>query len=1630
MCTATKNIVLIEKPIVGSTVVPGYTDIGGAKVIRVCVGEDIEFTDASSTSNSDISGYYWDSPYGTVSTKDYVIEDIQQDVKVIHRVYNNCGCYDEEEYKIEIIKGKPLQLSCYGTVCDGATVTYEALNANCNQNNWYVEGGQIIGGQGTPKVTVVWDNPQNGYGIIGLDGSACGGDICPKLMSVKIPVIEDKLKISGQTTACVGEGVIYSVPLYGSTEYKWSITPSSGVYQSVHNGANDILLQFNTAGTYNLTVKYRCDFLDCGWYNSEIKTIVVKPRIEIKGKDKICLSNAANLTTTPSVSVRWRAYKVSNNSQVYTMIGTTFNHVFTVAGKYKITAENSNYCDVAEFLMEVKAPPETPTVSDMDVNNPKTACPNSSILLKGTASSSNYNLIWEPTDSMTATPSVVTGETATINYGDNVCNVNVYNYDKQLGCKSVTPLTVNIQLFALGNININRNIIACPGTEIDWTNNQVPNQKGVLYKWEIEPSKQNCGTVEGNNLTNNVKVLLNELTNVTYPYSFDIYITRTYCSNNTRIDTITITVKGESNINLTISPSLTNVCEGENVSFTVTGAPTSNGLIWEMGDGSKYYNVTNVTHTYKEAGGYKVNVIYNNYNYCTSSNYLVQDTADVIVKPLPDVIGLVLDQGTGKITPYPLPSMPYNQWTFIWTVLGGNPYVGNYYENYAGDGEYCCIVRNNMTGCQKKVCGEIKAGIPPCNDINLTLESSDLCKGLIVLKAGNHPTPVEWTVVNNRNNAKIDVGEENNSIAKIGFNNVGTYTITAYSGKEGDCYSGSYTVTICCLFDISVEKSCTRVVIHNNSKYLHSGTVNYTVNHNGTTTQGSFSTGATTINYPITSPSGTYTFNFSYTDCGNTCNDNNNSVTFATIPTDLRITTSNVASPYNTCNNTPIVLTANYYNNGSIVTSLINSVDWAFGDGSIMTRVGNSINHTFAATNTYSVTATIKDVNGCSHSSPTLSIKSYANDLNGTLTAPGDPICPNNPKQLKYSISGLYSYVWSSFVTPITNPASNIATVFYTGDYSVRATNTNYCKEEAMVNVPFKNKPTAMICSSSDKYCRNDKIELYGDNGETAGKINYVWDVTAPDGNVVTVSPSATEANITFVAAQLGTYTVSLSVADVLTGCSDNATMTIEVNSMPVAPSIGFGNNQCINNPPVNLRTTNSSVANKVYWNTGVFSNTADYYNAGIATAYYYDLTTGCKSDIAKIEIVSAPNFDGLLTGCYEKCSTHMHPFNTTIDAYGLTTGVNASIGWHWFYNGNSVTNGTGNYTFSPLSLPLNGFGDYYLDVAYASGNCNVKSPTLSIEQRAYCPCQDVAITYGYNSKIKDCKIIYTVQLTICNKGTYTDCFKELTSILDGNGINIISVSNSNFSVAPGNCTTITVEFELTNPLLTQVGFTLYDACNECYKDFSIPIELKIDCKDKMELIDNEVIKDLSSKYTAYMRLIFDLVNPTTRVLSFWSEPPQVVNYYYDNGANTITDLNMFDIAKLTQMAANGEEVCFYAIVCENDKLCKREYCMPAKDLLNIINEYIEIKSQGKSNNNKEKGSPYLVPNPAKTSVKVEGMQNDEIIELLLMDISGKEMKSVQETDILNIKDVEKGTYIVRVRSKANKIYYLKLIKN
>ena len=311
-------------------------------------------------------------------------------------------------------------------------------------------------------------------------------------------------------------------------------------------------------------------------------------------------------------------------------------------------------------------------------------------------------------------------------------------------------------------------------------------------------------------------------------------------------------------------------------------------------------------------------------------------------------------------------------------------------------------------------------------------------------------------------------------------------------------------------------------------------------------------------------------------------------------------------------------------------------------------------------------------------------------------------------------------------------------------------------------------------------------------------------------------------------------------------------------------------------------------------------------------------------------------------------------------------------------------------------------------------------------------PTQNFDIKVTPTQYIEDCRIIYKVDVTICNNGSNTACFDALSSLISG--INILGTNNFPLTVSPGDCKTFDFKFEVTDPLVSSATFRIYDACNDCYKEFSVDINVEIvDCEKEIVIKDLKYNTDVSNENVSYFNFSLYLPSNPQAIFRVWSEPYQVIDHIYNSSSSIIDGLAMFDYGVLTQMAENGEEVCFHVLMCQDNIIHECVICIDAKDLLEMISNK-SISSKPKPTDNEKQTSQtdklYLVPNPADTYVKVEGIEQDNISELLLIDMTGKNLKKVQATNTLDIQDVLKGTYILRVINKENKVYYLKLIKN
>lgn len=1232
-------------------------------------------------------------------------------------------------------------------------------------------------------------------------------------------------------------------------------------------------------------------------------------------------------------------------------------------------------------------------------------------------------MLWEPDCPATDpdTPPLVSGNEATINYGNAVCNVNVYLFDRTTGCRSKNPYIHTVKLFDPGTVTLPSTVTACPGATIVFGADVVPWQNGVLYRWELQDTRQHYASVQGDATKNTVTLQLNDLPSVTSPYSFYIDLIRNWCDNCADTHRVTINVTATpppATISVVANPSV--VCPGQPVNLTASGCGSE--YRWSVGGSDGIPGDASWQWSSSQGGIYTIVAACSSYDYCNVESYYVSGSAQVTVYNEPAYGGLVYDMTNGTVS---LDGADMQNYTYAWT-LDGVPIPGATSKSVScqGSGHYACTVTGNH-GCTETYELDVTTFCPGnCNSMTLSETGFDYCSGTLSMTAST-PSPTNWMVFGGHYNVLTPV-TANSMTVKL--TSVGIYRIFAQNGNPVTCETGSYIKTVDFLPSFPLLVNCTDIVVNNVSKYLDGSrtvTIKLYTYPGGTYVDES--------TFPLSSPNCTFcpgqgSYSLYLTDYNGT--PLNCYLGQADIETDggslLTIETANTYHQDKTCDNIPLLLTASL-SGGEQITH----VHWDFGDGSQIDRDNDYVYHTFEKKSPwpYLLTATATDLYGCTYTE-SLDIVSVDNVLiNGEIKTDDPVCCPYVSSRDLYfkdgngSVpTGDYRWVWSSGSSTSSPPFA----VSFPDDYTVRVRDVNYCLFEAKKNVPFLQHPTAVIIPDQSLFCERETIFFHGAPGSDSNLYTYTWRVTTPSTPSTPVTLSQVTATVDYVPQQAGTYTIELELKN-SDGCIDVATYTFLVHPKPAPPTVSYNGNRCIHTPPVVLQGSGSS-AGLYHWSCGDYGNKGYYFYPARATAYYYDPATGCRSDTAGITIEPAPNMDAVLSGCYAFCDEV-----DTLKVWGLTP-FEQTVGWKWYKNELGVQTGSGNYLLSPLLLPLSGMGSYRLNAEYDNGGCNISSHDLEIVSTDYCPCDSLKVSYTYTMNIVNCHLEYTLFVTVTNNSLRnTNCLQEI-EWLDMAGDNTMTTDFTPTMLGPGRSYYFKINLIVNNLLPSHATFRITDNCRYCIKDFDFDLVPAIPCNEGMTMTSVANNPYLTSTVASYFDFNFDLaivgISPDA-LLAFWCEPPMVVDYTFIPLSGYVQGLGMLDLGLLRQMAERDEKICFYAVTCRGNTLCKLHYCLSAVDLLELLEFPDPDKGKREAAGESVPGETGLHPNPTTGRVEVTGAEG-RVEEVVVIDMYGRQVFRSGNTGTIDVSDLATGSYIVRIKvngAHGTEVYYRKLIK-
>ena len=1575
ICTGQIQVLLEDRPVAGVITTPSYiVDVGDPEVkwIEACVGDTLSFVDNSTSADRPIVDYYWEYPCGVSDNRSISFEARDSgNYDIVHRVYNECGCYDEVRIGLVVREECPLRLSCFGTVCADSRHTYSVRTPSCSDYLWNVQGGTIVSPQHVPDVTVQWDAPGSGFGMLNLDGDSCDCE-CESRKGIRIPVISDNAGISGPDTLCLNGQYTFTVPLWGATRYSWSVSPSTGIAMTEDN--NRMTLTPLQNQSYTISVTYSCDFLGCGPYTITKDVHVKSPLNIIPGSvdREVCIGTVLTFSTDTAAECHWTVEL--NDSIVHTVTADSLEYNFDTCGTFTVRARNNGCCDEASVTVNVKDTPPPPAM----ISGPDTVCPHFAAEYSATPGSPDCYILWEWT--AYGTTYAHPGDRASITFGYPVGDISVCQVDRRTGCRSDTA-TYHVSPFRLADWPYGDILRVCPGQSI--TLNGLRNQSGdgVLYEWKAVPA--DALSIQGSHLGADVTLKANHISSL--PTTVRLILKRTYC-HTSRYDTAYVRV-GEA-----APPSIMHgpVCMGNHTLFSMsdTGDAAPDATYWwtDADTGSRVYGVQALL-AFNTTNTHVVHLHYVSGYGCTAE---ACDTVTVCPR-LPDM-AVVADSAGGTLSV--VIDGDTTGYTYRW--MDGSTAA----SIVAPPDAYRCTVTAPDCGCTRTLShGQDDSG---CTHVDSAFRIDTHCCNIISIggftRQGLHYPVTAYLLQGDC--CRIHTLADSTQRMLVPDTNRYSVRITWSSGDT--CYYSTMTDTVRNAVALQMSNDC-----HGNlavsGRYANGASASFSVRVTNAITGAVIgptnAAGAATI--PITA-AGWYNVRIGLGDSADCYFD-------TLLHFDARPAIQNINVSRTMCENTAFTFQADATGEGL-------TYKWDFGDGSW--NFGNGIDHVYDGPGGFGITLTVTDRNGCSvrNTIPITVIRDYLKTY--TMDSVYYPICPGASAIIQTRHDSNNIYVWS----PCHQFTGHQAHVFATGTYMVDITSVQeQCRQQLALNVPYPNGPlAAILCDST--YCQGEVAELIGFVG---ADYTYQWNILSAN-----KIDSATTPDLDYHLVDTGTHQVILWVTD-SNGCASSDTAYFHVQPTPPAPALQFCGNQCITNGPVELCST---TGRSLLWSNGTSGTSTRFFTDGPAGAYYIDTATGCKSGGATISIPKAPDFGGLLTGCY--CiSKNSMPAHLPL----YTLGNRDTLSWEWFRDNNPSSNGS--LPPSPGMLDIPESGEYQLVIPDYGLGCRAVSPRLVIETDGCTPQAGAGTTpsvYGGVTKKEcvqtGCMLKYLVAARICNGTDSPVCIDDIYTL---SSIAYSIASGIPVTLNPGECQEILLAIQYDCSLPSSFVFVM--TCNGAYMGNFV-----VDFSDWMDCVQPDTCKigithafnldgTLSRPgQSAFFKFGLTFPSPSVNVISVRCDQGQIIDGHYAD--STYSGLLMLDYGLLTQLVVDSADFCFHIVCCDSGRICICEVSVPYWDFWEMCRR-LEPKGQPGTDDGRtevEEKSFALVPNPATGLVKVVNRNprgSDGITRIAVFSMNGQEMLSVGCADSFDASALASGSYIVKVVTEAGRHEYLKLIK-
>ncbi len=1007
---------------------------------------------------------------------------------------NASGCSNTATVTVSVNSLPPVSAGSNVAICTGSSTGLTASGANTY--TWSPATGlsATVGASVTASPTSTTT-----YTVNGTDASGCSNTATVTVSVNSLP------PVSAGSNVAICTGASTSLTASGATTYTWS--PATGLSATV---GESVTASPTSTTTYTVN---GTNASGCSNFATVIVSVNSLPPVSAGSNVAICTGSSAGLTASGANTYTW-----SPATGLSATIGASVTASPTSTTTYTVNGTDASGCsNTATVTVSVNSLPPVSAGSNVAICNGSNT---------GLTASGANTYTWSPATGLSATvgASVTASPTSTTTYTVNGTNAS--------GCSNTATVTVSVN--SLPPVSAGSNVAICTGASTGLTASGA-----TTYSWS---------PATGLSATVGASVTATPTSTTTYT------VNGTNASGCSNTATVTVSVNSLPPVS---AGSNVAICIGSNTGLTASGANT---YIWSPATGLSATAGASVTASPTSTTTYTVNGT--NGSGCSNTA-----TVTVSVNSLPPVsAGSDVAICTGSSTG--LTASGANTYTWL-PATGLSATVGASVTATPTSTTTYTVNGTNASGCSNTATVTVSVNsLPPVSAGSNVAICTGSSTGLTATGANTYtwspatglsatvgasvtatPTSTTTYTVNGTNasgcsnTATVTVSVNSLPPVSAGSNvAICTGSSTGLTASGANTYAWLPATGLSATVGASVTATPTSTTTYtvngtNASGCSNSATVTVSVNSLPPVSAGSnvaictgsstslTASGATTYTWsPATGLSATVGANVTATPTATTTYTVNGTNVSGCSNSATVTVSVNSLPPVSAGSNVAICIGSST----GLTASGANTYTWSPATG-LSATLGASVTATPTGTTTYTVNGT--NGSGCSN---TATVTVSVNSLPPVSAGSNVAICTGSSTGL--TATGANNYTWSPATgLSATVGASVTASPTSTTTYTVNGTNASGCSNTATVTVSVNSLPP-VSAGSNVAICTGSSTGLTATGANT-----HTWSpsigLSATVGASITATPTSTT-----------TYTVIGTNAG---GCSNTATVTVSVNSLP-----------------------------------------------------------------------------------------------------------------------------------------------------------------------------------------------------------------------------------------------------------------------------------------------------------------------------------------------------------------------------------------------------------------------------------------------------------------------------------------------